>query len=249
MLRDEDLKRKKSWENWEGFRNLVFMTGLINYANKLDKSFKLQQLGSENSQVTVKFKKSDYYPKDFVNEVPVKIIGRMRQNPDLAYPSLITYPLKIARMSDADVLLDATLSNPDNQNQHFVNRVQLAGFVYDKKIIGNNTMMLLLWNGQNRLIPVCIVGEHHVTNAVKTRQFKPVRVDGKLGFKTLDGKPQVCVVAQKFRSAVRGDDIPKTDPEWFKEAVTKFFNNQTIVVAGKEKSALIDGSAGKQNNY
>lgn len=65
----ENLKRKKLWENWEGFRNLVFMTGFIRDANQLDKSFKLQQLKSENERFTVKFKKRDYYFYDNLSTI------------------------------------------------------------------------------------------------------------------------------------------------------------------------------------
>lgn len=265
MLNEVYSGRKSLWENWEGFRNVVFLTGFVQGIKKVNQelSFKIQQSTYQTEQFQVIVKKGNYQPSDLVNNAPIKVIARIKQDSNLEYPSLVMYPLKVSRpvfneipINNTPINIDGTINNfidfaslnELNKQQlqeklkSFVNRVQVAGFVYAKKIIDTNTMMLLLWNGEHRLIPVCILGERYVAMARKVKQFTPIRVDGRLSFRTLEDKPQVCVITKELRVAVGGNDIPKNEPEWLKQAVIKFFDNQLTAIQNKEETSLVSES-------
>ena len=266
MLNEVYSGRKNLWENWEGCRNVVFMTGFAQDITKSEQviSFKLKQSTYQDELFQVVIKKGAYQPSDLSNGAPVKIIARVKQDPSVDYPSLIMYPLKISRpmfneipTSSSPINKDGTINNfidfaaleelgkgeLQRKLKSFVNRVQLAGFVYAKKVLDPQTMMLLLWNGENRLIPVCIVGERYVKIARTVKQFMPIRVDGRLSFRSLDGSAQVCVVTKELRLAVGGNDIPQVEPEWLKEAVVKFFeSSQPTIVKEKDEAVIVDDS-------
>jgi hypothetical protein len=262
MLNEVYYGRKSLWENWEGFRNVVFLTGFVQEIKKINQElcFKIQQSTYQTEQFHVIIKKGNYHPSDLVNNTPIKVIARIKQDANLDYPSLVMYPLKVSRPMFNEIPIDNIPINKDGtinnfidfaslnelnkkrlqeKLKSFVNRVQLAGFVYAKKIIDTNTMMLLLWNGEHRLIPVCIMGERYVAMARKVKQFTPIRVDGRLSFRTLEDKPQICVITKELRVAVGGNDIPKNEPEWLKKAIIKFFDNQVTPIQNKEESNLI----------
>ncbi|MBY0379630.1 MAG: hypothetical protein K2P99_04435 [Burkholderiales bacterium] len=263
MLNEVYSGRKSLWENWEGFRNVIFMTGFVQGISRDNQelSFKIQQSTYQTERFNVIIKKGNYQPSDLVNNAPIKVIARVKQDIKADYPTLIMYPLKVSRPMFNEIPIDNTPINKDGtinnfidfaslnelsktklqvKLQSFINRVQLAGFVYAKKVFDANTMMIQLWNGENRLIPVCIIGERYVAMARKVKQFMPIRVDGRLSFRTLDGKPQVCVVTKELRVAVGGNDIPKNEPEWLKQAIVKFYNNQVATVEEKPEPKLIN---------
>ena len=74
MLNEVYSGRKSLWENWEGFRNVVFMTGFVQGISRDNQelSFKIQQSTYQTERFNVIVKKGNYQPSDLVNMLQLK---------------------------------------------------------------------------------------------------------------------------------------------------------------------------------
>jgi hypothetical protein len=225
-----DLRDRKNWKNKEGFYNIFFITGFVQNIVKTrnELSFCIQQsLKKEYYRVIITKRK--YYSFDFKNGDPIKVIARMKQDPILDYPSIVLYPLKIARPEVTEIsathfneLLNLSLEEINSRNKDLVNFANIAGYIYAKKILNEHSMMLLLWCSEYNLIPIFVLGKQIVQDYHNLKQFTGIRIiNGKIMLTNINGVPQVVIITKKLKIAINDNDIPKIELKWLIKAKLK----------------------------
>ncbi|MBY0379826.1 MAG: hypothetical protein K2P99_05440 [Burkholderiales bacterium] len=212
MLKKSDLKFKNVWQKWNGFLNLVFLSGFvenIKYGNEI--SFDIRQTGYISHGLKVVLNKGTYLPPDLAENVPVKLYARLQPDIEMEYSSLVLRPIYCARASLHEIpsrtdflakgrdseykIVDPYLSLIDlagkpqyQQNslvKKFQNNVEVAGFVRGKRKISDDCVEFEVWNQENRILPVRLYGKNITfTHSVLTL-LRPIKVVGRVEVKEI----------------------------------------------------------------
>lgn len=213
MLKKSDLRFKSIWQKWNGFLNVVFLSGFVeNIRDKDDRIiFDLRQTGFISHGLKVVLDKGTYLPAAITEGAPVKLYTRVQQDIECDYSSLILRPIYCTRAglneipSETQFLLKGKdskyktinpyisldqLSDKPRQKQQslikkFQNNVEVAGFVRSKKRISDDCVAFDLWNQEDRILPVRIYGKGSILNHDALTLLRPIKLHGRVEVKEI----------------------------------------------------------------
>ncbi len=249
MLKKIDLKKVSSYIRWDGFTNLNYFSGWADNITEVNGryEFDLRQTAYENQKLKVRLDKDEYLPSFFKEHKnpPIKIIGRIQQDPEKDYPTLIIRPIYLSKPSliempsprkffsigthgeeyktfnpflGFDDYLKMSFNQQQNATAKCANKSSIAGILKSKKKISNDTVAIEVFNAENRIIPARLYGKLASQFYSHLEYLQPLLIEGALHSredKQLSRIETFVKIENLNNVLVPGKHIPNKVPEWY----------------------------------
>jgi hypothetical protein len=249
MLKKSDLGKITTYERWDGFINLNYFSGWADNVQNINGryEFYLRQTAYENQRLIVRLDAGEYIPSYFKEHKypPVKIIGRVQQDPNKPYTTLIVRPIYLSRPSliemptpatfysigthgenyktfnpflDYDAFINLSFKEQQKAGERCSNKSFVAGIIKAKKKISNDTVAIELLCAENRTIPARLYGKLAGQYYNELSYLQPVLIEGSLHSREdkENNRIEAFIKVSNLTTIITpGKHIPKKVPEWY----------------------------------